>query len=164
MDMLIGAAPCKKMEKTVFQEEEVGTYFDEHIVALKVDVEKGDGPKIKEKYDIQGLPGYVFIDGNDEVVYRFSRAMPTEEFMKEVKSAVAYSKDPNSLGRLRERYAVNKQDETLVRMYMDKMLFQGETQNYTDVLEHYLRIQKSVPDSSKAMVKLLMRIITNSLF
>ena len=148
-------APCKKMEKTVFQEEEVGTYFDEHIVALKVDVEKGDGPKIKEKYDIQGLPGYVFIDGNDEVVYRFSRAMPTEEFMTEVTSAVAYSKDPNSLGRLRERYAVNKQDETLVRMYMDKMLFQGETQNYTDVLEHYLRIQKSVPDSSKAMVKLL---------
>lgn len=41
-------APCKKMEKTVFQEEEVGTYFDEHIVALKVDVEKVTGPKIKE--------------------------------------------------------------------------------------------------------------------
>ena len=148
-------APCKKMENTVFKEKQVGDYFDKNLIAIKVDVEKGEGPRIKEKYGIEGLPGYVFIDGNDEVVYRFSAAMPTDEFMKEVKSAVAYAKDPNSLGRLKERYRKNKKDEELTGLYLEKLHLQTPNANYTDVLENYLNIQKSIPDSSKAMVVLL---------
>ena len=106
-------APCKKMAKTVFKEESVGEYFNEHFVSYKLDIEKGNGPKLKEKYGIIGLPGYVFIDGNDEVVYRFSDAMPTDEFINEAKIAVASANDPNSLGRLSELYNKNKEDEAL---------------------------------------------------
>ncbi|WP_370478528.1 thioredoxin family protein [Tamlana flava] len=147
--------PCKKMAKTVFKEEEVGAYFNEHFVSYKLDIEKGKGPELKEKYGITGLPGYVFVDANDEVVYRFSRAMPAEEFLEEGEKAVTSASDPNSLGRLAELYTKNQDDESLVLKYLNKLYEVKTEENYTDVLEHYLSIQKSVPDSSKAMVMLL---------
>lgn len=148
-------APCKKMAKTVFKEESVGEYFNEHFVSYKLDIEKGNGPKLKEKYGIIGLPGYVFIDGNDEVVYRFSDAMPTDEFINEAKIAVASANDPNSLGRLSELYNKNKEDEALIAKYLNRFLEVKTEKNYTDVLEQYLKVQKSIPDSSEAMVILL---------
>ena len=147
--------PCKKMAKTVFLEKEIGDYFNEHFVSYKLDIEKGNGPQLKEKYGIIGLPGYVFIDPNDEVVYRFDKAMPTEEFLEEGKKAVASAQDPNSLGRLSELYKKNKEDEALITKYLNRFLEVKTDKNYTDVLEQYLKVQKSIADSSKAMVTLL---------
>lgn len=146
--------PCKQMANTVFKEEAVGAYFDENLVALKVDVEHGEGPTIKRKYRITGLPGYVFLDADGAVVYRFSAAMSTERFMEEVKRAVAYGKDPNSVGRLAERYEQEKDDEQFVRMYLDK-LRDSKSTGYTDLVEHYLKMQTSMEESSKEMVTFL---------
>ncbi|MBR8535801.1 thioredoxin family protein [Carboxylicivirga sediminis] len=150
----VWCGPCKKMANTVFKDEEVGNYFDEHLVALKVDVERGEGPVIKEKYGITGLPGYVFIDGDDFVVYRFSSAMPKDEFMKEVKKAVAYAQDKNSVGRMAERYEKEKDNEQFLLSYLGK-LKESKSSDYMDILEHYLSIQTSIDESSKEMVTLL---------
>jgi len=150
----VWCGPCKKMATTVFLEEEVGKYYDENLIALKVDVERGEGPAIKRKYGITGLPGYVFIDGDGNVVYRFNAAMPKDKFMIEVKKAVSYAKDPNSVGRMAERYETKKNDEKFVRAYLDK-LKDSKSTNYTDVLENYLTIQKSFDETSKEMVLLL---------
>lgn len=146
--------PCKKMEKTVFKEQEVGALFRENLVAVKVDVERGEGPAIKEKYGIQGLPGYVFIDGDDHVVYRFSAAMPKDEFIAEVQKALEFAGDPLSIGRLAERYDEEKNDETFVRTYLEK-LKESKATGYTDVLEHYLKIQNDIDENSGEMVHLL---------
>ncbi|CAM1339506.1 thioredoxin family protein [Tenacibaculum aestuarii] len=149
--------PCKKMDKTVFKEKEVGDFFNEHFISFKLNVEKGNGPQLKEKYAIEGLPGYVFIDNDDKVVYRTSHAMPTDEFLKEAQLAVDYSKDPNSVGRLHELYTKDKNDEKLARNYLDNLLSQAKAKSYIDVLENYLTIQRNVPESSKEMVLLLAR-------
>ncbi|MFV0291209.1 MAG: thioredoxin family protein [Mangrovibacterium sp.] len=150
----VWCGPCKHMANTVFMDEEVGKYFDENIIAIKIDVERGEGPAVKRKYGITGLPGYVFLDGDGLVVYRFQAAMPTEKFMKQVKLAVSYAKDPNSVGRLAERYEAEKNNEEFVRMYIDK-LAESKSTGYTDVLEHYLNMQTTIEESSKEMVMLL---------
>ncbi len=155
--------PCKKMDKTVFVDEEVGHLFDEKFVALKVDVERGEGPMIKRKYGISGLPGYVFVDQDDQVIYRFSSAMPKEMFIEQVELALSYLKDPNSIGRLAERYEKEKNNAEFVRLYLDK-LKEYNSVNYTDILEQYLTIQTSVKESSKEMVTLLADHYTEIIF
>jgi len=150
----VWCGPCKHMAATVFTEKVVGEYFDENLVALKVDVERGEGPEIKRKYGISGLPGYVFLDGDGLVVYRFEASMPTEKFMEKVKLAVSYGKDPQSVGRLAERYTTESNDEKFVRMYLDKLKETNST-GYTDVVEHYLDIQTTMPEASKEMVNFL---------
>ncbi|WP_083191631.1 thioredoxin family protein [Formosa haliotis] len=151
----VWCGPCKKMAKTVFLEPEVGAYFNEHFVSYKLDIEKGNGPQLKEKYGIKGLPGYVFIDANDEVVYRFDAAMPAAEFLEEGKKAMASAQDPNSLGRLAELYEKDNTNEALLANYLEKLLEVKSQKNYSALLEQYLSIQKSIPESSREMVLLL---------
>ncbi|WP_455261180.1 thioredoxin family protein, partial [Prevotella jejuni] len=38
----VWCVPCKKMAKTVFTQEEVGKYFNEHFISLQLDAEKGE--------------------------------------------------------------------------------------------------------------------------
>ncbi|GAB7085956.1 thioredoxin fold domain-containing protein [Marinifilum fragile] len=150
----VWCGPCKKMTKTVFLEKEVGDYFDEHMVAIKMDVERGEGPAIKRKYGISGLPGYIIVDRDDNVVYRFSGAMPTDRFMSHIKTAVLNASNDNSLSQLTGRYEAEKNNEQFLRIYLNK-LKEGNSIGYTDVLEQYLTIQKSFDELSKEMVVLL---------
>lgn len=150
----VWCGPCKVMSNTVFKEDKVGKYFDENLVAIKVDVEKGEGPMIKRNYGISGLPGYVFLDGDGNVVYRFDSMMPTDKFMQKVQLAVSYGKEPNSVGRLAEMYEAKKNDEDFLRIYLNK-LKESLSTNYTDVLEQYLKIETKVPETSQEMVKLI---------
>jgi len=150
----VWCGPCKKMASTVFMDEEVGQFFDKNLVALKVDVERGEGPMIKSRYGITALPGYVFIDGDGLVVYRFGASMSKDAFMKEVKLALEYANDSNSVGRLAERYVTEKNDEKFVRKYLD-ILAKSQSTNYTEVLEHYLSIQTSMKETDKEMVEFL---------
>jgi thioredoxin-related protein len=150
----VWCGPCKRMDQEVFPLKEVGDYFAQNLVALKVDVERGEGPEIKRKYGINGLPGYVFLDGDGNVVYRESGSMPAPNFLKAAQTAVAFSKDPLCIGRLALRYDTEKNDESFLKLYLDK-LKESNSANYVDVLDQYLKIQKSIAPSSKEMIQML---------
>ncbi len=146
--------PCKMMVKDVFPDAELGAYFNENIVALKVNVEKGDGPHIQSKYKIEGLPGYVFIDGDGNVVNRGSGYKPVDKFFEFVKESVEYSKSPNNVGRMAIRYEFEKNDENFLKTYLE-VLHNSKSVGYTDVLEQYLSIQTTLSDTCREMVMLL---------
>ncbi len=150
----VWCGPCKKMASTVFKEEVVGKYFDEHFIALKVDVERGEGPAIKSKYAIKSLPTYVYLDSDGIVVYRSGSAVPTEEFLEISAKAVEYGEGANSVGRMAEQYEEKKNDEQFLKAYLAK-LKESESVGYADVIEQYLTIQKSMDEGSQEMVTML---------
>ncbi len=150
----VWCGPCKKMTLTTFKDSAVGAYFDEHMVALKVDVEKGEGPDVKTRYGISSLPGYIFLDGDGNVVYRSGSFLPVDRFLKEVQIAVANAKDPQSVGRMAIRYEKEGNDPVFVKQYIDK-LTESKSTGYTEIVERYLHLQKSMADTSKAMVYFL---------
>lgn len=150
----VWCGPCKLMERTVFKDKAVGDYFSKNIVAFKVDVEKGDGPAIKRTYDIQGLPGYVFLDSNGNVILKESGSCSVEKFMSYVKQAEVNAKDPNNVGIMALKYEKNKNDERFVRQYIDKLVATKGV-GYFEEFEHYLSIQKSMAEQSKEMVYFL---------
>lgn len=144
--------PCKLMEKTVFQDKTVGDYFSKNVVAFKIDIEKGDGPAIQRNYAIEGLPGYVFLDSDGNVIFRERGSCSTEKFMSYVKQAEVNAK--NSSGTMALEYEANKNDEHFVRKYIDKLSSEKGV-NYFAELEHYFSIQKSMPEQSKEMINFI---------
>ncbi|MBD0830627.1 thioredoxin family protein [Aestuariibaculum sediminum] len=150
----VWCGPCKRMEKEVFTDERIASLVNENMISFKLDVERGEGPKLKSKYRINTLPGFVFLNGEGEVIYRLTSSMEADEFLEEVKKALEFKNDPNSLGRLAELYETNKDDETFVRRYLDKLIATKST-NYVEVLEQYLSIQTTMEVSSKDMVMFL---------
>jgi thiol-disulfide isomerase/thioredoxin len=59
--------PCKWMAANAFQDASVGTFFNHHFVATQIDLEKGEGPDIARRFDVQGYPTLVFLDGKGHV-------------------------------------------------------------------------------------------------
>ena len=44
--------PCKQMDKNTFSDENVAAFFNEKFVNLKLDMERGDGLTIQQRYKI----------------------------------------------------------------------------------------------------------------
>ncbi|MCG8411739.1 MAG: thioredoxin family protein [Bacteroidales bacterium] len=61
-------APCKVMAKKYFVLESVGKAFNKKFVCLKIDGEKGEGPKLVKKYGIKSYPTLVFIKENGVLI------------------------------------------------------------------------------------------------
>jgi thiol-disulfide isomerase/thioredoxin len=62
--------PCKMMARDVFPLEEVGSFFNRQFINAKIDMEKGEGIGLAQKYSIYAYPSLLFVDGKGEVVHR----------------------------------------------------------------------------------------------
>jgi thioredoxin 1 len=77
--------PCQAMDTEVFTKPEVGDYFNKKFVAIRVDMEKGEGPELAKKFSsIDGYPSLLFFaDGHLAKTILGSRT--AEEFLQEAK-------------------------------------------------------------------------------
>ncbi len=60
--------PCKWLEEDVFSHRNVYEYYNDNIISLKIDAEKGEGPDLALKYNVVGYPTLVYLDRNGNVL------------------------------------------------------------------------------------------------
>ena len=60
--------PCKLMSKHTFTDAKVGSYFNEHFVSLKIDMEKGEGPSLSGPFGITAYPTLLFINSEGKIL------------------------------------------------------------------------------------------------
>ena len=88
--------PCKRMAKTTFMDDSVGKFFNANFINIKMDMEKGDGLKFRQKYPVSAFPTLFFLDPKGEVVHKVKGAQQVEGILKLGKfalSKVDYSAD-----------------------------------------------------------------------
>lgn len=56
--------PCKKMKKTTFNNEEVGSFFNKNFINIAIDGETTEGQQIIKKYGLRGYPSLLFVNGD----------------------------------------------------------------------------------------------------
>ncbi len=81
--------PCKKMDKDVFNNTEVASYFNENFINVKMDIEKNEGPAIQQKYKINAVPTLLFMSAEGKVKQRAMGYTPKKTLLsigKEVKA------------------------------------------------------------------------------
>lgn len=66
----VWCGPCKWMDANVFSDQKAGSFFNEHFISYKFDMEKGDGPAFARKYAIRAYPTLLFINGDGQEVHR----------------------------------------------------------------------------------------------
>ncbi|MBD8489061.1 thioredoxin family protein [Echinicola sp. CAU 1574] len=105
--------PCKMMDKQVFVDQELGTYFNENFVSVKLNTEHEINEELVKELDITSMPTLMFVDGEGEVISRISGSMNIEEMLKLGKTVTgdlksfeemytAYKKDKNNFEVMQE--------------------------------------------------------------
>ena len=107
-------APCKWMEKNVFVNDSIYTFYNKHFINFKIDMEKGEGIELRKKYAVTSFPTYLFVNERGEVVHRTGSRMEVSEFLKEAQKAV----DPSaSYAVLKTKYEAGNRSNELLFSY-----------------------------------------------
>lgn len=86
--------PCKMMTRDVFPLPKVGDFMNAHFVSLKVDMEKGEGPELAKKYEVQAYPTFLILDAEGKEINRLVGSNTPDEFVKAVEEAMKGSRIP----------------------------------------------------------------------
>lgn len=81
--------PCKRMAATTFKDDEVGKFFNDNFVNLKVDIEKDpDGEGIAQRYRVRAFPTLLVIDGDGKLIKQTVGFQTKDKLMAFAKSVV----------------------------------------------------------------------------
>ena len=82
---------CKRMDRDLFPQKNVGDFMNKQFVCIKLDAEKAEeGAPYMEKYGVKGFPTYVILDPKTgKVVYTLPGAvLDGNEFIQKMKTAI----------------------------------------------------------------------------
>ncbi len=71
---------CKKLDREVFSDSRVADAA-KSLVAVRVNAEK-EGEDVARKYDVQGYPTILFVDGSGKVVHRVDGYVDAAEMLR----------------------------------------------------------------------------------
>ncbi|WP_164977495.1 thioredoxin family protein [Ancylomarina salipaludis] len=118
--------PCKYLAKDIFPQKEVGDYFNQNFVNVKMDMEKGEGIALNKQYGITSYPTLLFIDASGKTVHKLVGGMPAEDLIKGAKAAL----NPEMrIGTLRAKFENGNRDLEFLMTYLNavKALYDKET-------------------------------------
>jgi thioredoxin-like negative regulator of GroEL len=73
--------PCHELDEEVFVRPEVGERLGRGYVALHVDAEKGEGPELAERYDVQAYPTVLVLEATGIEKGRVVDFLPAAELL-----------------------------------------------------------------------------------
>lgn len=113
--------PCKRMEREVFTQKEVGETYNNNFICYQIDAEKGEGVELAKKYKVAVYPTYLYIKPNGELFYKSTGFMPVTDFRKVSEMALADLNAPKSIEEWNKEYETKKNDPEFLRaLYAEK--------------------------------------------
>jgi thioredoxin-related protein len=83
---------CTFMNKNVFKDKAVGDFYNKAFVNVKLDADTETGKAFSEKYGVEGLPTFIFLDEKGNMVHKISGAVKeTDAFISEGEDAVKHA-------------------------------------------------------------------------
>ena len=107
--------PCKAMAAHTFPDPEVGAFFNQYFISMKLDMEKEPGLQFRQKFPVSAYPTLFFIDSREEVVLKSVGGKKPEELLQIAESVLAkYDKST----RYEAAYASGDRSYDLVYNYI----------------------------------------------
>lgn len=108
--------PCKLMSKEVFPDPAVGAFFNTKFVSIKMDMERGEGANVSNRYKVSVYPTLLFVDGDGVVQHRSVGYHSPEELVELAKKALDSTKNLASFER---QYAAGDRHREFLLQYLE---------------------------------------------
>ncbi len=56
------------LKRNTFSKKEAGDFFNAHFINVAIDMEKGDGPALAEKFEVDAYPTLIIADKNGNIL------------------------------------------------------------------------------------------------
>lgn len=60
--------PCKMLKKNTFPNKEAGEFFNKNFINIAVDMEKGEGPFLSNKFSVSAYPTLIIADADGNII------------------------------------------------------------------------------------------------
>ena len=130
--------PCKQMAKKTFTQSAVGDFYNENFINVKMDMEKGEGPVLAKRYNVNLYPTLLFINGQGQVLHRTAGYHDGEQFIELGKDAINPQKQ---LASMENMYDNGKRDPAFLLNYA-KARFNVMDGSHGPIASQYLETQK----------------------
>lgn len=81
-------APCKYLDQDVFSHKSVYDYFNDNFINIKIDADKSEGQKLKDKYGVYAYPTLIYLDSQGNEIERSVGGVPYSKVMSMAKKTV----------------------------------------------------------------------------
>jgi tetratricopeptide (TPR) repeat protein len=127
--------PCHELDEKTFTDPRVGGWLAKHAVALHIDAEKGEGPELVERYQVQAYPTLLLLESTGVEKGRLIDFIAPDALLPKLDEL---AKGGNVFAELEKAAAAEPQDiEALYRLGHAYMLAARRTeaeQTFTKVL------------------------------
>ena len=111
--------PCKMMSSKVFTQNEVGDYFNQNFVSIKVDMEKGEGIELAKKYKVSAYPTMLVLDAEGNVIYTLVGACDANSLVQQVRQ---HSDPSKGYAVCKKAYETGERTPEVVANYITVMI------------------------------------------
>lgn len=74
--------PCNLLKSTTFKNSKAAAFFNANFISLEMDMERGDGPDLAQRWGIQAYPTLLIFDSNGKPVTGTMGYMGTNALIK----------------------------------------------------------------------------------
>ncbi|MBK8609160.1 MAG: thioredoxin family protein [Chitinophagaceae bacterium] len=60
--------PCKMLKRNTFPDPAAGEFFNTNFINVAIDMEKGEGPAVAEKFSVNAYPTLIFADSDGNLI------------------------------------------------------------------------------------------------
>lgn len=131
--------PCKKMTRDIFPLKSVSDVYNEKFINVKMDMEKGDGVSVANRYNIRAFPTLLYVNTEGDVVHRVAGYQNEKQMLQLVKDAF----NPlTQLATLKKKYIEGERGADFLYNYAYAAQKALEDRSYNKIAEEYLATQE----------------------
>jgi thiol:disulfide interchange protein len=80
--------PCKMMKKRTFSNKEVGDFYNKNFICLAIDMEKGEGPTLANKFKVEAYPTLMYFKSDGKMIAKEMGFRKANEFIEMGKKVI----------------------------------------------------------------------------
>ena len=84
--------PCKLMDQNVFTHSPTAQFFNENFISYKANIEKDNGPTLKLLYEVNALPGLLFLGAKGNLLVKEENSVTISQLKSLAERALAKAK------------------------------------------------------------------------
>ncbi|GAB7087864.1 thioredoxin family protein [Marinifilum fragile] len=107
--------PCKRLANDIFTLEEVGSFYNDHFINLKMDMESDEGKNLLKKYQVKAFPTLLWLDSKGRMQHRVVGGGKAKKILD---AAVLAMDSTNNWNAIAQRYEDGDRSLTFLRKYL----------------------------------------------